>query len=452
MTGRAQSYRVVYDENSVHNELMITSNDPELFEWSDPERNYGQPRIELNVGTRSIQFIVESREGEMTGFTVTCLSVSVKEDTPYAESLDYQLTEPLMASEIAASLTNYCPVVWQVVDWLVPVGFSFSGPPLQGIQQLAEEVGAVVRCQDDGSLLVRARRPIRPINMQKATAHLTYTRSSIIVLGQNEEIESGLNAINVTGYMPEAFIPNLQLEAIADGESTRGPVVGEDCYIRAYWSGHIPAVIERYVTDGRIQRVGGGIFYTEVMTETVSFINGMSSVQFPILSLTSVKWIGDHGGSVLCIPHTNELSIGIGKFRIASVKYVTQFTRYKILDHNVEQLLVALFLKSRPGIAITVRTGEEPVFGGEISAPLLTTEAAAVARGTAWIDQQYRKSICTISAPYDDLAVDGNIAFVDDFHIGSPGNYHITGADIIVDDVKVINQLRLEKCLVSFNS
>jgi hypothetical protein len=452
MTGRAQSYRVVYNENSVHNELTITSNDPELFEWSDPELYYGEPRIELVVGSRLIQFVIESREGEMTNFTIVGLSLSIKEDIPYAQGIDYQLTEPLMASEIAASLTTYCPVVWEAIDWLVPVGFSFSGPPLQGIQQLADEVGAIVRCQDDGSLLVRARRPVRPIEMQEAMPHITYNRSSIIVLGQNEEIGSGLNAVNVTGHMPESFVPNLQLEPIVSGDSTRSPAVGETFYIRAYWSGHVPSVIQRYVTDGKIQIVGSGAFYTEVLTEVVNFLDGMATVQFPILSLVSVEWIGDQGGLVLFVPHTNELGIGVGKFRVAKVKYVTQFTRYKILDHNVEQLIVALFLRSRPGIAVTVRTGEDPVFGGEINAPLLTTETAAIARGVAWLDQQYRKSICTISVPYDDLGVDGNIAFIDDFHIGSPGNYHITGVDIIVDDVKVINQLRLEKCLVSFNS
>jgi hypothetical protein len=114
-------------------------------------------------------------------------------------------------------------------------------------------------------------------------------------------------------------------------------------------------------------------------------------------------------------------------------------------------LLAVLFLSSTPDISVTIRTSADPVEGDVIDAPLLTSEHAAVARGTDWIDRQYRKSICNITAPYNDDALDGNIAFIDDDQIGAPGNYHIISSEISIEGPKITNNLRLEKCMTSFD-
>jgi hypothetical protein len=452
MTGRARDIRIVYDENSVHNEIIITGNDPELFIWGDPETLYGQPRIDAVVGNRTMQFIIESRQGELTDFTISGLSVSVKEDLPYASEIDFHLDTPTLASEIAASLTTYCPVDWQADDWVVPTSFTFTGTPLRGVMRLAEEVGAIVRCQDDGSLLVRKRRPVRPVDMPLVKADVSYDRSSIIVLNHAEEVGSGYNAVKIIGHMPDAFIPEIQVEPIVSGDSTRGPAIGEACYVRVYWAGNEPRVVDTYVTDGIITPVGGGIFYTDTEEELIDFMGGTANVKLPVFSLTSCQWIGDDGGEVAHTPYSKELSIGQGKFRVARVKYVTRFKRYLLENHNVERLIAALFLMVEPGVLVTVRTADDPVYGTTIDASLLSSEHVAVARGKAWIDQQYRKSICNLTVPYDDAAIDGKIAFIDDPHIDSPGNYHIVRAEIVMEGPQTTNQLQVEKCLISFNS
>jgi hypothetical protein len=452
MRGRAREVTIIYDEGSVHNELIIAGNDPELFSWADPEIMYGEPRIEAIVGSRVMNFIIDSRDGEMTDFTITCLSVSAKEDGPYTTEIDFQLDTPTLASEIAASLVTYCPVQWEADDWVVPESFSFQGTPLHGVVRLAEEIGAVVRCQDDGSLLVRKRRPVRPVDMPHAKADVSYDRSNMIVLSHSETPESGYNAVKVTGLMPETFIPQMALEPIEDGDSTRGPKTGETCYVRVYWAGHEPSVISTYVTDGLITPVGGGAFYTDTKEEVVEFNDGMASVGLPVFELLSYEWIGDDGGQVEFVTHSNELNIDAGKFRVARVKYRTRFVRYQLERHNVERLIAVLFLTVDPAVSVFVRTAADPVEGNTIDAPLLSSEHAAVARGTAWIDQQYRKSVCEVTVPYLDIAIDGNIAFIDDSHIGSPGNYHIVRSEISIQGPMTVNRLRLEKCLTLFNS
>jgi hypothetical protein len=205
------------------------------------------------------------------------------------------------------------------------------------------------------------------------------------------------------------------------------------------------------VTDGIITPVGGGAFFTDIEETTIDFINGIGNVSLPISELVSCAWIGDSGGQVSFVKHSTELSIGTGKFRVGNVRYRTRFQRYKIDMHNVERLIAVLFLSSTPDISVTIRTSDNPVEGDVIDAPLLTSEYAAVARGTDWIDRQYRKSICDITVPYNDRAIDGNIAYIDDDHIGVPGNYHIISSEISIEGPKILNRLRVEKCMTSFN-
>lgn len=443
---------ISYDENSVHNEITITSADPELFDWADPEINYGEPRIEVQVGTRNLQFVLDTREGERTNFTLTGYSVSIKEDAPYASDIEFSLESPQLASEIAASITTYCPIDWQAEDWIVPAEFSFSGKPLDGIQQLASEIGAVVRCQDDGGLLVRPQFPVRPVYMDESDSDINYDRSSLISLSHSETPASGYNAVRVTGQSSDAFVPQLQVEDIVEGDSTRGPYIGETCFVRIFWAGNDASVIDTYATDGLISIVGDGAFYTEIQEEIVEFQEGLASVNLPIYEFSGVEWIGDSGGGISFEQYGTDLQIIENRFRVAKIKYKARYQRYKLSEHYVERLIAVLFLATRPNIAVSVCTVAEPVYGPEIDAPLLTSNSAAVFRAKAWLDQQYRTSECSITVPYNDLAIDGNLAFIDDAQIGNPGNYHITSSEIQIEGPMVINKLGVSKCLSFFSS
>jgi hypothetical protein len=138
---------------------------------------------------------------------------------------------------------------------------------------------------------------------------------------------------------------------------------------------------------------------------------------------------------------------------VATVKYRSTYQRYFLDNHFVERLIAVLFLQSAPGVWVRVLTDGDSVLGPAISAPMLSSDAAATERATAWIDaNKYRKSIVSVSAPYQDAAVDGALAHVNDDYIGAPGNYHIVSSRIQIAGVGVNNVLELEKCLISFNS
>lgn len=448
LDGRPLSRRFVtaeflYDENNVHNSLTLTSADPELFVWANPAILPGEPRLEVHVGARLIYFIIDTRPGERSDFTINAISVSAKEDGPLTEEIDFSMTEAMLASEVAAGLAVYCPVVWQAHDWVVPADFAFFGYPLDGIQMLAAEVGAVVRCQDDGSLLVRPRRPVRPIDMDVADAVVDYTHDVVISLSQTDQVASGYNAVEVTGRIEDVYIPELMLETVEDG-----PYQGQVVYMRAYWAGNPVIVDSNYVTDGEIVSIGGGRFYYQDVEEIVEFQNGKASVDLPVYQLLGYAWIGDSGGSVSWTRHGKDLIVPGGGFRIARVKYRAQYQRYKISGHDVVRLIAVLFLNLVNEVRVLVRTADDPVWAPPISAPLLTDTAAAVARGMAEIDAwKYPKSVLSVECPHDDAVIDGVIVHINDDEIGHPGNHHVISNRVVFDGPKITNVLGLEKCL-----
>jgi hypothetical protein len=456
LSRRFVSAEIAYDEGSVHNSITIQSADPELFAWADPALYYGQPRIEAQVGGRMMQFLIDTRPGEMTDFTINGISVSALEDAPHAAEMDFTLDAPELASSIAARLTNYCPVDWQAGDWVVPADFTFSGVPLDGIQALASEIGAIVRCQDDGSLLVRKRRVIRPIHADAATPGINYDQTDLISLSQDDDPAAGFNAVLITGRTRDVFIPQMMLEPDADGNTSFNR--GRTVYIRVYWAGNPVTVIDTYVTSGLLAPVADGAFFLQTEEALVEFSSGAASVNLPIHAVIGVEWIGTPGGPVSFVPYSRELTIPDAGFAVARIKYQSRYQRYRAFGHNVERLIAVLYLEpAADDVVVDVRmTGTDTAdvtYGPPINAPLLTTAAAAVERATAFLDAaRYRTAGGSVEAPYNDAAIDGALAYINDDQIGYPGNHYITASRIIFDGPKITNSLRIEKCLTSFNS
>lgn len=443
------SVDITFDQSNVHNEITISSNDSDLFEWADPKVGYGTTRLEVHVGTKVLQFLLESRDGERNNFVLSGRSVTALEDEPYSEDIDFESEEPKLASELAESFTNSTVVDWQAVDWVVPAGFSFSGKPIDGIQALAEAIGAIVRAQEDGSLLVRNRWTVRPVNMDSAVADINYDRTKLISLSHQTDRESGYNAVTVIGNSANTQEPSLSLE-----ESS--PVLGQEVHVRCYWAGKVSTDIDLFVTDGDISDLG---FFTSIEEEDISFVNGEASVSLPIYEFLGIEWVGESGVSINHIK--NEKSIFIDDsdfdnqpqkaFRIARVKYRTRYQRFRLYEHDVERLLAVIFLSSESNVYVDIRTEDAPVYGSPIDSDLLTTEESAIARGRAWIDEnKYRTHTLQIEASYDDLAVDGKLVYINDDEIGNPGNYQIVSSDINISGPKITNTLGVKKCQISF--
>lgn len=437
--GLVVTAEIEIDESSVHNQLTLTSISRELFLRADPYVRQGTPRLEVHIGARIIYFLLEEREGNEISFTLWGRSASARDDVPYIDTIDVTLTIPKSAKETAEDMLSVNPIDWQVydiygreLDWVLPETYEFSGDPLEGVQEIASAVGAVVRSKDDGTILVRNRFPVRPVRMPEAIADINLDRSSnIINLSYREERGSGYNVVEVFGYAPDNLDPEMVLE-----ESS--PAIGEDVHVRVYWEGSIPAFVQRLVTDGLIAYQG---VFTEQKTEVIEFKRGSGSASKPIKVLNSYEWFGTDGG----VPNTSTLAktITIGEdFAVGRFTYTTEYRRYRLHSHAVEVLLDVLIYSGATDSSVRVRMNDGSIFAPPISEGLLTSWVAGLTRGAAYLDNtRYTQKILDLRVPYNELIRDGILVYVNDAEINCVGNYHVNSARILFSGPQIVCEL-----------
>ena len=444
---RITGARINMDEDFVHNTIDIDSSDRDLFFLADPVQGQGLSRIEVQVGTRVFYFLLETRSGTEESFQIWGRSLTAVQDSPHAVDVVFTLEEARPASEIAADLAGPRALDWQCEDWVAPATFEFQGPPLSGIVDLATEIGAVVRSQDDGSFLVRKRYPVRPVEMPAAQADIEYDRElTLIELSFSEQAGTGHNRILVNGYSENVDLPLMEVE------ETTGQ--GEDTFVRVYWGSREPSDIpDHYATDGQVLFLGAS---EEDFTEAVDFFDGAGQVSKPIKALKNIKWVGDASPGVDWAEHSSELQLQdtnetLGtRYRVAEVTYTARYWRYRLHGHDVERMIMALTVPSVPDTTVSVAMGDGDYEADSIEAPLLFGDAAAAARGMAWLDEnRYHIKDIQVMAPYDDRAVDGVLADIDDGALSITGKCHVRAAEILFDGPRVVNILECRQCLVS---
>jgi len=425
---------ITYAEDSVHNNISITSTDTNLFWVSNPEDLTGISRFEVHLNARVLYFLLETRSGEEKSFSLSGRSLSAREDSPFADDIDYTLETPTLASTLAADLLTVSSLSWECHDWVLPTDFEFYGPPIVGISKIAHAVGAVVRCEDDGTILVRKAFPVRPVDMQGSTPDVSYDReSSLLLLSYFDDTQQKYNAVEVEGYTENLDLPVAEVE-----ESS--PVQGEDVHVRLYWSGREPPSLpDTYVTDGVITDLSTEY---EDQEEIVTFQNGIATLSKPLYSFTSMDWEGDAGENLAYTQYSRELQIDDEADRVGKIKYTTIFRRYRCSEHFVEVLLAMFEISTEPDISVLVQMCSGDKQAWTIQSDLLTSESAAVARGTAFLDMNaYDVKKLSIRVPYNDDAIDGNLAYILDKNIDCTGNFHIKSVTIGCSGPQVINEL-----------
>jgi len=439
---RILSANVDYSQDGVHNAITITSSDFDLYPLCDPGILYGEQRIELQIGTRVLYFLIEERSGDDRQFSVWGRSLSAREDTPHAAETGYTQDIAEKASDAAEGLLTTSVLDWEAPDWVLPEDFEFHGAPIEGVRQIAGAIGAVARSQDDGSITVRRRYPTRPVDLATASPDVSYSsETDVLEVGYRRIPGTGYNAVTVNGYSPEVFLPDLEVEETS-------PTQGEDVHVRAYWAGQIPVTPPTtYVTAGSVTKLSDG---TGEQTERVVFSGGVGELSYPPESVSSVSWIGANGGTVSWEKHVKTIAISATQPRLASVTYTARFSRYRLFDHDVPELVFTMVVS--PGRDASVRVkmglGDREALG--INEPLLTDKSSCVERGRAFLDDSRYDAIeIDIVAPYQDAAVDGAVVSLDQADLSLTGNALIVSAGIEIQGLRIINRLKVRKWAVS---
>jgi len=346
----------------------------------------------------------------------------------------------MMASEAAdAAFELEAFVKWECGDWLLPNTFSASGTPIEIVQTIAKAIGAVVRAEDDGAILVRRKYPIRPFFFAGEEA-ITYDRySNLIELSMDDEKGGGYSSIQVYGYSTTPSSVTLEQE-------TPSPAPGDTVYLRMYWEGTVPAILDTFASAGYVVIENNGAPYYEEVTEKISVVNYSGSTQ------KSIHTIASHGPEVGSLTYKSgyKALTSDTEHALVDVTYTTRFMRYKLAGHMVDELLFVLLTGSEHDISVAVTMDvNDAKPAPPLKADLLTTESAALEAGTAWLDDnRYDSKNISLSAPYLDEAIDGALVFLDDGELGVTGSGHVLSVSIEFEGPKVSNKLEVKNCLV----
>lgn len=449
-----------FSDSSIHNSIELQSIDRDLWKACDPDLNdlWGKERIVVQVGSRVIRFLLEERSGDFTNFSLWGRGLSGKDDTPYKETAEVEPTQDAASAMVASVLTESA-LAWSVADWVVPSGYTYSGSPIDCLQELASAVGAVARCLDDGSIVVRSLWPVRPVSMQAVSPDVIARKDlNIISVQYSLKRNEWYNAVRVDGRSTSGEDISASLEVDDPIAPDTALYRTEPATVRAFWSGLTPGgsppSAVAFVTSGSASYLG---MQTTVEEEDVVFIDGKGTTGKAVQSIASYEWIGSNRGTITPIKAGGtDLQCASGGYGLAKVSYNTQSGVYYLTGHDVEELLFVLVYSgglegASSSVLVSFVDTNSPEYreAEAINEPLLTNEASLIARGTAYLDEHcYDQLIATMEMTYDDAIVDGATIALDVDDVEVIGNFRISKVTIVFDGPQVKEVVEAIQCRV----
>ena len=369
--------------------------------------------IEIHYKGTSWMFLVEDISGYELDFSVWGRSIAAKSDAPFKDTTDFVLDTDTLASDLAEDLVPDLAVTWNTVDWTVQEGWTASGTPIQKLQELADSIYAVIRTHPDGTgLYVDQRYLTRPVDLPYATAVEEFDRDTNLVSLDNSRIlGTNDNAITVYGYSP------INERSILL-ESENCVEIGNTALIKVYPGLNGVGYVLESSADIPIYQHKK----TQKYTETINFVGGKGSVNYPIVNLESISWDG-------VVPSAFDYTTGQNEIiltdNVAAVGEVTYSTSYDVwyAGHSGEgQIVVVCMPKNGGGIVARVYFGAGDREAESIDKPTLTSIEAAIVAGTAYLDNNsYTKLLRKISVPCSGI-FDGDIVSIQSTESGVTGN------------------------------
>lgn len=444
---KVSSIKVNYSESSVHNAITFASNDMGLYLQCDPRTNRGTSRITLEVGNRTLYFLVEKRAYSDIGFTTWGRSLTALDDFPYASETSYSSNGYDLASYVAGVVAER-GISWTAHNWTLHSEYSFKGRPIEAVTGLADIIGAVARSNDSGNFVVRKKYPTRPIDMVSASPTLRLTEDKIISgISVEEQKGTGQKYITVYGKEADTVVPDIEI--LNSQLIYKRPV-----WLKTYWEGILPPQTLHYVTNGQISDRG---MFLEHRDERIYFLNGKARTKYPIANIRYLEYISPNYGVVISgysyhypkntnyTKYTKEITATHNhalSYAIADVSYTTKYRKYKITPPALPEIIAIIMGYAEDSVAATIRRGS----GSGTATPLrdsnITSIATASVAGRAWMDANvYDTIIYSFTTPYNNSLIDGVTINVNDYRLNFSGNCHVATANIQIEGPKIINEV-----------
>jgi len=438
--GYVEYFEIEYSQEAAHNTISISGINPDLYYYISKTGKSSDARIKVVTNTITEWFLLIDCDGTPFAFDIFGISVSGQ----YGSGFSYVDAEydPSMVSDMAGQFIS--GITWDAVDWMLSDAYSHTGDAVSAVKRLADSIGAVMECDQDGAITVRPAYPIRPFEMQTANYVAIFDRGSIFSISSKIDHGDKYNSVEVLG--PTS---NVDVDFNIEVESDPSPVIGGDAIVRAYYpQPNEPESITLSVTAGKIER--RGVTELTIEDEQVVFDSGYGTAQKPVVSISDVKWLGNDGGNVTFFPYRNYLRNSNEITGIAKITYKTKYHSYRCFGANVSQLIGEMLIPIQGGDDLMVSIGDgSNVNPDSISDDLLTAEIAKLARGKAEIDSNYYdRETVSMEAVYNEDVFPGRLILIDDVDDDIQGVFHIMRVKKKYDGPAIFIDIEAQKCII----
>ncbi len=446
ISAKIEKITITMDRDAPHNNIEISSFTPELFASVDPRINPGTHRITLTHGMQSWNFLLEPPvRGDERNFTFGGRSLSAQEEELYAGRVDIALfglsTAQRAADTVAAGLLSLRSLDWRLTTGMtLPETWSFSGSPLEGVQEIAALFGAKVRCAPDGDIVVEPYYKVDPRTVSSADFSLNADSDIADTVGYEEVDGLKKNAVIIRSPA-EYESPKIEWEGSYEQWQT--------AYCRVFWDNpEIKTDPDIFSTSGTLSKCSPFVITAEY-TEDIEFHDGVADVSNAMQSLVSCTWKGLDGGTPDWEIGGTELRIaGIGG--MATVRYTAKFQRWKLTGMSQPEVLIGFGDPLDNAVAWDFRLagtdGTDRM--DDIEDSNLLTENAGITRAEAELFATNDKRFLDIEIDTGTRVItDGMIVRLIGEIMDLTGYFFIQKAVMTFETVKSTYQLRIEKWL-----
>nr|WP_321465170.1 hypothetical protein [uncultured Desulfobulbus sp.] len=294
-----------------------------------------QVKITSQEGTDVFVFVVtdphiDDQHGS-TSYVIEAMSPAVLLGAPYADVIDGEFSG--LASEIAASLAGSLSISWETVDWRIPAAswIASGETPLALLKTLAAAVGAVVQSDPDGAIAIRPRYPVSLPKWETIIADLSLTETlDCFTNGSTPDHRYGYNRFLVSNQSSSADSLTLeQIDITSTVKEVRGYQVPWDGLFELTHTGGPWVVIESLGIEEREE------------TETVEFVAGAGTTQYPVYGLVTVDWQQNNLGTITTA-EDGSLTSAITGQSLCAITYLTRCRLWRVTDPQEEQLQLVI--------------------------------------------------------------------------------------------------------------
>lgn len=294
--------------------------------------------LTLTLGIETFALVVDGKTMSRGGpaqrqHQITAVSPLALLETPFAAEISYQAAATMSAE---AAVEYFIGAVdWQLPTWLIPAAaLVFEAvTPLMAARSIVSAIGGVIESNPDGTVVCRPRHPVSVPDYEAATPDHQLFDSDVISSAAQIAPVRGFNRVTVANEVESGG---------GSGSPDRLEYVGTDSIsgvVRAY--PNPVRAVDLVHTGNPATTISAVGTVSRQETETVEFVSGRASTQYPVAAIVSTTWRAADLGTVTA--SGNALSSSVEGYSLLEITYTVESVNWNVgldADEKVQFVLM----------------------------------------------------------------------------------------------------------------